>query len=151
MNNMRIYKKSNNPKYIYQLSTSKYQAYKDVNNMHARYKHKWVKRERDKQSQTRENYFEIRVTCSMSPPSLQYRIFTKNNPARSLDATTPTTSFLENSTDLQVPHLFPQEQYTMWTRKFAEAATSNPSKYKEEHLLITSLDHQQILSQIRIL
>ena len=30
---MRAYKISNNPKYVYQLSTSKYQAYKDVNNM----------------------------------------------------------------------------------------------------------------------
>jgi len=33
MNNMIACKILNNPKYIYQFNTSKYQAYNDVNNM----------------------------------------------------------------------------------------------------------------------
>ena len=45
--------------------------------------------------------------------------------------------------DPQVPHLFPQEQYTR-TRKLADAVISTtPQNYKVEHVVITYLDHKQ--------
>jgi len=49
--------------------------------------------------------------------------------------------------DPQVPYMFLQEQHTR-TRKLAEAVTSTtPPNTKVEHLVITSFDHQQTLSQ----
>jgi len=66
---MRACMISNNPKRIYQLSTSKYQAYIDVNNMSKQDINISELRERDEQSQTPEIYFEVLTTCSMSPPS----------------------------------------------------------------------------------
>ena len=76
--------------------------------------------------------------------------FHYNDPARSLGANTY-NELPQELLEPQVPHLFPQEQHTR-TRKLAEATTSTTSpNTKEEHLVITSLDHQQILSQIKIL
>ena len=45
-------------KHVYQLSTSKYQSYNDMNNMSMQDINTSELRE-DKQSQTQENYFEV--------------------------------------------------------------------------------------------
>jgi len=146
---MRAYKISNNPKHIYQLCASKYKHVMDEHkyNKHARYKHKWIEREMSNRKHGRI-CFEIRATCSMSPPSPQWRISTKIDHARSFGTATPTASSLKNSWTHKNPHLFPQEQYTTRTRKFVEAATSNFSLIQRwklcDHFLITNkLSHIQ--------
>ena len=100
--------------------------------------------ERDEQSQTREICFEVRATCSMSPPSPLWRISNIIDPARSLGIATPTTSSLKNS----------------WTRKSLTCSRKNNTREpvssprlhlydflntRGEALVITSLDHKNKL------
>jgi len=69
---------------------------RDMNNKNMQdIKHKWV--ERDEQSQTQENYFEVRVHLLYVPAFNSMKDFYYNDPVRSLDAATPTTSSLKNS------------------------------------------------------
>ena len=92
---------------MYQLSIRNIKQVIDINN----------KRMQDKNKSEREminrkhGRFVLRFehTCFMSPPLTLWRIFTRNDPARSLGAVTPTTSSLKSS----------------WTRKSLSCSRKN--------------------------
>jgi len=143
---IRAYKILNNPKYIWQLSTSKYQAYKDKNNINMQdIKHKWVEKEMS-------NHKHGRIVSRFEPLALYSRLHRneefslKINPAISLGAATPTTNSLKNSWTCKSLTCTRKNN----TGKPESSLRSQPLqllKYKVEHLVIFSLDHQQTLSQ----
>ena len=85
-------------------------------------------REIDDQSQTHDNYFEVRATCSMSLPSPQCKILTMHDPQDH-----PHYKFSQELLDLQ-PLTRYHNAYNTNSQAFFEAATSNYFKYKIEAL-----------------
>ena len=69
-------------------------------------------RERNEQSQIRENYFDVRAHLLYVPTFNTMKDFHYNDPAKLLGATTPTTSSLKNS----------------WTRKSLTCSRKNSTR-----------------------
>jgi len=100
---------ANKPKHVYQLSTREYQAYRDVSNKSKQDINTSELRERDEQSQIRENCFEVRAHLVYVPAFTNMKDFYYNRPARLFGATVPTMSSLKNS----------------WTRKSLTCSRKN--------------------------
>ena len=148
MNNKRPYKISNNHKHIYQLRTSKYQAYKRCKwYKHARYKLKW---EREI-----SNHKHGRIISRFEPLALHSRLH--RNEGFSLKLIPQNHSMPQH---LQVlsrilgpssPSFVPTRTIHTRTHKFVEATISNFLNYKGRTLGDQLFDHKKNLSQTRIL
>ena len=90
------------------------------------YKHKW---ERDKKSQIQEICFEIRAHLLYIPAFNIMKDFHYNQSWKITQYRNTYNELPHELLDSQVPHLFPQEQYTR-TRKLTEAATSTMRSLK---------------------
>ena len=114
------------------------------------YKHKW---ERDEQSQTRENCFEVRAPLLYVPAFNTMKDFHENRSRKITQCRNTYNEFTLELLDPQVPNLFLQEQHTQ-AHKLAEVATLHRAptktrnktnlqvriiKYKNEYLVISTL------------
>jgi len=107
---------------IYQLSTRKYQAC----NRYEQYEHARCKtqvRERDEQSQTQENCFEVRAHLLYVLAFNTMKDFHYNQSRKIIWCHNTYNEVPQKLLDPQVPHLSQQEQHTR-THKLADVAIS---------------------------